>query len=164
MSSRLLANVHVWMEAIFNILYSCLVISSMNSSCHISGNMSNAIVESGFLNEFPWTPQGVHCPHCNNFFERLGPRGHRLILHGQKSIIKPLSLHKHYTHWSRGVSLIVSPGLQAWPEVAGTIYPKLFYGGWGTNQEEMMVHLTSYGWTSATMINSWMSQTLDLKV
>lgn len=40
-----------------------------------------------------FSPSGSVLYHCWDVFECLGPRGQHLILHGQKSITKPISLH-----------------------------------------------------------------------
>lgn len=61
----------------------------------MAGSMTHTRLENDVLDEYPLAPLGVCCPALSDVFECLGPRGQHLILHRQKSISKPISLHLH---------------------------------------------------------------------
>lgn len=71
-----------------------LVITTTRSSCHGPENDSHTAREwcPGWIS---FCPTGSALSHSPDVFECLGPRGQHLILHWQKSITKPISLHLH---------------------------------------------------------------------
>lgn len=59
----------------------------------MASSMTHTERKNDVLDEYPLAPLGVCCPALLMSFECLEPRGQHLILHGQKSITKPISLY-----------------------------------------------------------------------
>lgn len=89
-----------------------LAITIMRSNCHCPQSDSHWVGEwcPGWIS---FSPTGNVLLRSSDVFECLGPGGQHLILHGQKSITKPISLHSHWAQWGRvDFPLIVFPWLQ----------------------------------------------------